>query len=290
MIVKKSYLVAVLAVLSAGLAARAAVLQVNATFTQGAFGTGFGESATLNTTVNGVEGTMASVWQFTGATEALVSGGPDSQLYGGINKNVVLPTSAANLEAALGTSFNGVCIDVLHGVNWGTTYSWTVDTLDAMVGQNIPNGTGGNGVIMTSAQADAIAALWQVRYDSTFMSASDAAAFQMAVWDVIYGYNATATTGHSHGTIVDSTGGYSGVCIAADAATAKGWAQTALDTGGDSSNMYVLWGNGNVQDFNFAIVAGGSAVPLPSSVGMGLSMLAGLGCVFGLRKRLQRTV
>jgi len=274
--------VAALAVLSAGLAARAAtVVTVNAKFDNSTTSAAW-NNAPVGTTLYSSQGTSASVWKFSNVSFT-DSNSSDPLILGSLS-NATLGISKTSLENYLVGGFNAVCIDRVGDVVWNTGYSWTVDSLDSLYNVNI-----GNGVVADANQLGAIASLWNARYAKDAgetMTAFNAAAFQMAVWDILYAYDSSTVSIKTLGA------GFTGAVNDSTYATAaKEWANTALQNQVATDNMYVLLGaNASVpQDFGFAIVSGSSVVPLPSSVGMGLSMLAGLGCVFGLRKRMNRS-
>jgi hypothetical protein len=90
-------------------------------------------------------------------------------------------------ESLTGARFYGFCIDLAQGIKPGT-YTWTEGSL-----AGAPVGSGGaTPYAIQQWQADRISQLWQAHYvqdvwqgGNTF-SAANAAAFQAAVWEIIY--------------------------------------------------------------------------------------------------------
>lgn len=162
-----------------------------------------------------------------------------------------------------GNSFSAMCVDVLHDLHFGTTYT----NYTAMT----PTAYG-----FTSAQVDLFNRLYTNYYAASHTSNANAAAFQIAVWEITYDGNGTLDT---------STGTFTlgGGSSATAKATASSWLAglTALPTG--------LW---NFTVLDSADVSGGQlatqdllvAIPVPEPSTYAL-MLAGLGLVGLITRR-----
>ncbi len=161
-----------------------------------------------------------------------------------------------------GNSFSAMCVDVLHDMHFGTTYTNYTALTPAAYG-------------FSAAQVDLFNRLYTNYYAASHAGNDNAAAFQIAVWEITYDGNGTLDTGA--GTFTLGSGG-----SATAKATASSWLAglSALPTG--------LW---NFTVLDSADVSGGQratqdllvAIPVPEPSTYAL-LLAGLGLV-GLMAR-----
>jgi hypothetical protein len=95
-------------------------------------------------------------------------------------------------DVTVPTSFFAYCIELTQQVAFNTVYDYTLDTLpNAPIPLTPPYG-----VPMGAAKADAIEELWG-RFWSPAFTNQDAAAFQVALWEIVYDgpYGANTSTG-----------------------------------------------------------------------------------------------
>jgi hypothetical protein len=198
---------------------------------------------------------------------------------------------AADVTAALGSgSFVAVCMDLTHNVYYGQSgIQFTVKRLSDLAGA-----TGVNGVGINQAQANAIGYIWK---NEAATNTVEAAALQMAIWDIVYNGGATSLSSVQGATVNYMYGGaYASGDAQAAAVLGATWAQAAAAHSSDNTNslnVYALVSTGPVQSFNFALLNGtghdtAAPVPLPAAAGVGFSMLGGFGGLFAFRKRLNR--
>jgi hypothetical protein len=94
-------------------------------------------------------------------------------------------TRTSGVTLAEGNHFDTYCIEILQDVYLGSNYTFTLGTLpDAPhPGDQVP--TVGTGTGMGSVKADLISELWADHFSPT-LDAADSAAFQLAIWKIIY--------------------------------------------------------------------------------------------------------
>jgi MYXO-CTERM domain-containing protein len=84
----------------------------------------------------------------------------------------------------IGTAFDTFCIELTQGVALGGSH--TLDVIPVHTGP-IPGSPETGGMAgMGLAKADDLAKLWAEYYDDALLSAAHAAAFQTAVWEIVY--------------------------------------------------------------------------------------------------------
>ncbi len=178
-------------------------------------------------------------------------------------------TAATGDAALLDSPFVGYCIDLEDGVSTGNTHTWNVtDVASAPDGQ----------YTMGTGKALRLAELWG-RYHGLVDTAFKAAAFQLAVWEIVYEAEALQL-----GTY-DVTSGYDrNTGFAVDASwhadfgnlttLANSWVN-GLDGTGPLANLMALT-NPRTQDFLVETVP----VPVPGAVCLGIvgvSLISRLG-------------
>lgn len=258
-----AYLAVATALLAGGMAARAASVTVTATF-DGSQPNTVGVNLTSNyndgyhvtpTTV----GTVAGIYNFT-ASSVTGPNPPSGDIAAALNFNTTtnLPTG----------TFGAVCIDFAHNIYYGQTATWTVEDLASVTSAT-------NGVGVSTNQANAIAWLWQQGAGALGAAGpnvlsdtpSQDAAFQMAVWDLVYDGDLYSTASPK------PTVSYSGIDpnISADAGAWAAEAWLATDSGANAPagiTVYALVATTGTQSFNFAII-GGPDIPPPGPVAGG---------------------
>jgi hypothetical protein len=189
------------------------------------------------------------------------------------------------------TVFQAVCIGLTPGATYGQAgMNFTIEPLFRF--------TPPDSIVSISAhQAGAIAYLAASSYlpaPSDPNLATDAATFQMAVWDLLYtpGYVPPSPIAPRIPTI-----GYAGISdqTIANAAgeAAQAWDATWMSSYMPPSDIFALAGTGAAGGQTSSFVALGPAaivapVPLPASAGVGFATLGGFGILFLVRRRLTR--
>ncbi len=95
-------------------------------------------------------------------------------------------------DTTVPATFSSFCIELTQNIEFNTIYEYTLANLaDAPIPATPPYG-----VPMGAAKADAISELWG-RFWSPAFTAQDAAAFQLAIWEIVYDgpYGANTGTG-----------------------------------------------------------------------------------------------
>jgi hypothetical protein len=153
------------------------------------------------------------------------------------------------------------CIELPQSISGGGTYTYSVlDLADAPL-PAVP----ASGVPMGSAKADYIRELWAEHYADVVNNVT-AAAFQLAIWEIVYENSGTWDVTAWDGT-QDSfkvTGYLSGVDTLANS-----WLAGVADVGGSMANLYALSSN-SYQDI---IVE----VPVPAAFILGMLGLSAAG-------------
>lgn len=96
----------------------------------------------------------------------------------------------ANNNTGIPNNFSTFCIELTQNISIGSTYTYTLATLESAPTPGSPQTGQPNG--MGSFKANAIRKLWAGAYSSN-MSQVDAAAFQLAVWRLEYDLDSTKT-------------------------------------------------------------------------------------------------
>jgi hypothetical protein len=288
------YLGVVSALLAGAVAARADTITVAAHFQSDAgnlattYLTSNYNDSVAGTSANPTVDVYAGIYAFTTTTA-----GDGATVSSGGN----LGTNEANyISTKLAGGFSAVCVDFTHNVNFGQGSTWTVENITANGGV----GLDGNGIGINAKQASAITYLWDIhRSIKQAADAASGAAFQMAVWDVVYDghlYDASLSGNKPAPSVSYLTPG--ATTLSDTAKLANSWAADAEYAANHgyvpNGNVYALVNTSGVQSFNFAILDPvgtgqfGNVVPLPAAAGVGFSMLGGFGMLAGLRKRLRR--
>jgi hypothetical protein len=262
-------LLSILAVCGLGLQARAATIQVTATYT----GDAPGETVKIT---SGYLPSYNGATFYTGSSNFTVQ----SITNNGSHTTNLDIDKVGNL---LRPAFQGYCIDLHHLIWTNTSATWDVANL-ADVNINV------NGRSITTNQITAIKNLWEDHnygdFRGTPSANSDAAAFQIALWTLLYNYD--------NGGLMATPGAV--FSNSDEISKAGNWASAAWsDPGTPNADIYALISTGTganqVQSFSIALLGAGTpptAVPLPAAAGVGLAMLGGCGILAGLRRRLTR--
>ncbi|MBI1190530.1 MAG: hypothetical protein GC200_07620 [Tepidisphaera sp.] len=98
-------------------------------------------------------------------------------------------TRVGGTYAGLQGSYSAFCIEVTQNIGYGGTYDYDVNTLNSA-----PRPADGSNSPMGQAKADRIAELYGRHYASLSTN-SDFAAFQSAIWNIVYDTDNTIDTG-----------------------------------------------------------------------------------------------
>lgn len=156
-----------------------------------------------------------------------------------------------------GNSFSAMCVDVMHYMTFGTTYTDYTPKTPAAFG-------------FSATQVGLLNRLYTNYYAASHGSNADAGAFQIAVWEITYDGNGALNTAAGNFTL--GSGG-----DATAKATANTWLSTLASQSTGAWNFTVLdsisvtGGPGVTQDLLVAI-----PVPEPSTYAL---LLAGLGLI-----------
>lgn len=167
--------------------------------------------------------------------------------------------------------FNGLfdtyCISLLQGIQFNTLYTYNLDPV-------VSSSTG-----ITSGEFTEIEELYGSHYADTMLSDDNKAAFQLAIWDVIYGSDSTSVTDTSSSFYAVS--GFDPSTLS----TANTWLST-LSSADVDTNLVALVGTSPTPDAQDQIfLVPGTMVPLPKPVLGGSAMLAALGLMQWKRRR-----
>jgi hypothetical protein len=86
---------------------------------------------------------------------------------------------------ALPSTFTTFCVELLQNTNNPTTYTLTSLSNVPQPGTGVPGGPG-----MGTTRANLISGLWGTFYSQTLGNYDNAAAFQLAIWEFVYGSSA----------------------------------------------------------------------------------------------------
>jgi hypothetical protein len=165
----------------------------------------------------------------------------------------------------LGQNFISFCIELTQDMTYGSSYTYNVVSLASSPN---PNGTdtGISSGGMGTTRADEISELWG-RDFSSISTSTQAAAFQVAIWQIEYGTNLTINNAAND------------ISFSNDS-SAINQAQTWLNQlDGDTADYASLAAISNSNQQDQVIV-----VPTPKAVWMGLFMVGAMGWV-GLKRR-----
>lgn len=140
---------------------------------------GFASAATVTATFNHVN---------TGADVNVKFNGSDTSTRAGKFTWTELSDTTNALPSATNTQFTTFCIEFNQHINYNNTYTYDiVDVASApKPGLLVNNGNG-----MGSAKADALRELWGRHFASIGTNSTMAAAFQIAVWEIVYDWGST---------------------------------------------------------------------------------------------------
>lgn len=196
----------------------------------------------------------------------IVANGTSTSVFAG-----QLTFTVANGSGSTGVRLNGAlltyCIDVLEGVGPGQQTYGLADLADA------PVTAGGVAPAMGADKAAAIARMYTYAAGQQFGSSNDfAAAFQLAVWEVIADFE---------GTLDVDSGDFQVTSIMNGGTTAflTNLLDAANDTGLDEYRGLGALTNEGFQDQLYSVV-----VPLPGAAGLAAVGLAGVGVVTRRRR------
>lgn len=126
---------------------------------------------TVAATHTGVSPSVVFYYQLDGSVRATHAGIYNYERVGG------------DYNPLLSGDFVAFCIEINQPARMTRTYSYTVEELEDAP---VPGVGAGNGLGMGAAKALEIQKLWAKYYDQAILSANNAAAFQIAIWEIIY--------------------------------------------------------------------------------------------------------
>ena len=223
-------------------------------------------SSTVNATFNSVSPGESFNYSLDGNGESTTAG-------------VFNWTSVAGGTTNLG-AYNAFCIELTQTINYGGTYLYNIDPLSN--GPTPGYDTGGNGINgpMGATKAGDVEELWGRYYTNIFTGSSaqqqvNAAAFQIAIWDIVFGSNLNLASGNFHATNLS------------DPAVVLAQSELNSLTGtGPMANLIAL-DNSSAQDMvttTTPVVPAGGSVPEAGTTGTAALGLAGL-TLAALRRR-----
>jgi hypothetical protein len=174
-----------------------------------------------------------------------------------------------------GTSLTTYCIEGTQDVYLGqnTTFS---SILTDVIGA--PQDNVGSVYAMDAAKAAVLSKLWDAHYSQSLTSGHTAAAFQLAVWEIVNDGGITPDFDGGNFKAVGSDNPSS------EASLAKTWLTTLNDvTPTEHYQLYALI-DARLQDQVFGIDPP-LPVPLPAALPVGLAALAGMGIVRHIRRK-----
>ncbi|HUO10263.1 MAG TPA: hypothetical protein VM008_18295 [Phycisphaerae bacterium] len=198
------------------------------------------------------------------------SAGPPANLSVGLN---------TQLQSILGPNgtFSTYCIEGVQDVIFGNSETWNLGVVDLSTAPT-------PGSPMGATKASQIGELWNRFYDKILTDNEKAAAFQLAIWEIVD--DGIPTLGGVTANAF-ATGNFqaSGDSVAINQAVT--WLN-AIGSGGTVTNSYTLYAlsDANIQDQVFAVPnGGGNPVPLPAALPAGLALMSGLGVARFVRRR-----
>jgi hypothetical protein len=210
----------------------------------------------------------------------------------------VTPAQAAANPVPFNAGFDTFCIDIPESVYFGSSYNFTVTALqDSPKPTAYPAGSPFAPGPMGAAKANQMQELYN-DFSAAPTSSDNDAAYQLAIWNILYDSDATVDPNAPAG-----TGGYQGGYFHAAAgfdpaaiSTADAWLADALANPASSvTNLVALVGDpdggGNFAQDQVFIVSSSSPIigqisaPLPRSAPMGAMLITGMVLVGLLRSR-----
>jgi hypothetical protein len=203
--------------------------------------------------------------------------GVDESTSAGVFNWTSVPGGMANLG-----SFDAFCIELTQDVNYGGTYVYNIDALQD--GPTPGTDTGGPGVNgpMGPAKAAQISELWGRYFNSIFTGSPaqqniNAAAFQIGVWDIVFGSKLSLAEGNF---VADDVSDPSVIL-------AQSWLNS-LDGSGPMANMVALDSPTN-QDMVTAVPGPLFIISVPEAA-TGITGILGLAALVMLAACRRRTV
>ena len=186
-------------------------------------------------------------------------------------------TSGLNpkLQSILGPdgTFSTFCIEGTQDVQFGSNETWSLGVVPLSSAANPGPGMG-------ATKAADITELFDRSYVSAITSNETAAAFQLAVWEIVYD--------GSVGSTVTSTVFSNGSFTASNDSAAIDDAVAMLKgiTGSGFANTYTVYAlsDGTIQDQIFAVP---NSVPVPAALPSGLALLVGLAAYRKIRAKVR---
>lgn len=156
-------------------------------------------------------------------------------------------------------SFSSICIDVKHDIGWNTKYSdYTSKTADAFG--------------FTPTQISLFNKLYTAHYAESHTSNTNAAAFQLAAWEITYDGNGALDLGKNNFQL----GPWNNATFKSARSTAASWL-SGLGNEKEGQWKFTVLDSKNYQDQLIAM-----PVPEPAEIAM---LLAGLGLIGGISRR-----
>jgi len=220
----------------------------------------------------------------------------------GADATAVELANGSSLKNELTDTFQAVCIDFTHDISNGESSTWDLDSklTDVLKATN--------GVGISTQQSYALGYLFDndypasntLDYNSIANNGNADAAFQLAVWDVLYAVPTAAALAANPTTaqgVAIAAGTANGIAIFSgngNISEGLGWASTAWTDGTilNTVGVYALISTTGTQDFSTIVYApqftATDPVPLPAAAGVGFSMLVGFGGLAAMRKWIFR--
>ncbi|MBN1491140.1 MAG: hypothetical protein JXA69_14600 [Phycisphaerae bacterium] len=206
-------------------------------------------------------------------------GRQNTHTYAGMTRFTGHSATGAGLE--LDNSFSAFCVDLEQGISSPYTHTWDVrDPSEAPIGPG-----GSTTYVMGTEKAGRLGLLFGQHF-SGVTTAQSAAAFQLAVWEIVYESDTIAlsdydvTAGYTGS---GANGGFQATGNAATLALANSWLQ-GLDASGTQANLLGLT---SIYTQDFATIRNiPDPVPIIPAPSAALLAVIGLGLVGWIRRRI----
>ncbi len=236
----------------------------------------FASAAQADTVTGTLANPLAGQQNVTLTVTGVNGGNPIGEVAGGFNWTGTSGTGVVGNSIAGSGTFRSYCIELTQSVSFGGAANWNVSNLE-----NAPIPTTAFSDLSQHGKADNLRRLFTVVYginalDPNALTGDNAAAFQLAVWDIVY------DSQEGDGSVTPfslSAGDFVATGSATTLGIANGWLAAINSSISPLAGVYALTsnnGNGTFQDQVVFVPGGGPLVPLPTAALGGLALMSGL--------------